>query len=806
MFRQLKCDDRAKLFPVAILISSDQERDEDSSGAGWGAIAPSAGQWSPWVCKCRAAFLALLVIVCAAGRTRMAVMGTSLRVLIVEDSSEDALLMARELKRGGYEPQLERVDTAEAMRAALDAKQWDVILADYALPKFSGPEALKIVQEKGLDVPFLIVSGAVGEELAVEVMRAGAHDYIMKDNLIRLLPAVKRELADAEVRRNRKRAEQSLRASEENFRNVIAKSADGAVVVDKNGVVCFMNPVAEALLGRKRSGLLGEPFGLALAPGETRELKLAGDGREPTIAEVRVVDTEWEGQLAYLVSLRDVTDRKQAALEMARLARFPSEDPNPVLRVSQDGMVLYANTASKPVLDLFKCRVGGYLKRHWRQEVANVLKTGVSKQIEVKCKEHNFCLAFVPVTGADYVNVYGRDITEQRTLETQVRQAAQLESVGRLAGGIAHDFNNILTGISGYAQLLLAQVSEETPVGQDVRQIYSLANRAGELIRQLLALGRRQPIQPTVLNINALIENISPMLRRLIGEDIELVFALDPQLGNVRGDSAQIEQVLMNLAANSRDAMPHAGKFTIETSNVELDQEYASKHLGVKPGDYVLLAVRDTGCGMDDATLQHVFEPFFTTKERGKGTGLGLASVYGIVKQHEGSIWVYSEPGKGTTFKVYLPRVQVETGEAKRSGQVEEPSGGTETILVVEDDETIRELTGRILEELGYRALAAGKPSEAEAICRGGGERIALLLTDVVLPEQSGRELYGRLAQIEPGLKVLYVSGYGGESVVNHGLLPHDAPFLEKPFSPTDLARKLREVLDGCTATKTSQR
>ena len=389
------------------------------------------------------------------------------------------------------------------------------------------------------------------------------------------------------------------------------------------------------------------------------------------------------------------------------------------------------------------------------------------------------------------------DVTQRRVLEVQLRLSQRMEAVGRLAGGIAHDFNNLLTGIIGYAQLLLGQVEEDSPAGRDLAQVRELADRAATLTRQLLAFSRRQILEPIVLNINTLVENITRMLQRIIGEDIDLQLAVAPDLGNVRADPAQVEQVLMNLAVNARDAMPNGGKLTIETANVVLDQEYANGHIAVTPGPHVMLAVSDTGHGMDEETQQHVFEPFFTTKEAGEGTGLGLATVYGIVKQHGGNIWVYSEPGEGTTFKVYLPRVEEEAEALPSGGPEGNPARGTETILVVEDERMVRDLVKRVLEGRGYTVLTAASPGEAEQVLDCHREEIALLLTDVVLPERSGRELYETLAESRPSLKVLYISGYTGNAISHRGVLEAGTAFLQKPFTPDALAGKVREVLDA---------
>ena len=388
------------------------------------------------------------------------------------------------------------------------------------------------------------------------------------------------------------------------------------------------------------------------------------------------------------------------------------------------------------------------------------------------------------------------DITQRKQLEEQLHQAAKMETVGRLAGGVAHDFNNILTGIKGYAQFLLAGAAEGTTAQSDLLEINRLTNRAADLTRQLLAFSRKQALQRVVLDLNEVIANAMKMLMRLISEHIELKFAPAPALGRIEADPGQIEQVLMNLAVNARDAMPEGGKLTIDTANVYLDREYASTHVGVTPGHYVLLAVTDTGCGMEQATQDRVFEPFFTTREVGRGTGLGLSTVYGIVKQHGGNIWVYSEPGRGTTFKIYLPRTDADTREVPEE-EGEDVPRGSETILLVEDEEPVRAVAERTLSLQGYTVLSAANAEEAERLLAQQDQHIHLLLTDVVMPGRSGRALYERLAPGRPSLKVLYTSGYTDDAIVHHGVLDEGTAFLQKPFNPESLARKVREVLDG---------
>jgi len=390
-----------------------------------------------------------------------------------------------------------------------------------------------------------------------------------------------------------------------------------------------------------------------------------------------------------------------------------------------------------------------------------------------------------------------RDITEQRKLEEQFRQAQKMEAVGRLAGGVAHDFNNLLTVITSYSDILLEDLAPQDPRREDVEEIRKAAVSAAGLTHQLLAFSRQQVLEPRVLDVNAVLASAEKLLKRLLGEDIELVTALTPQLGAVKADPGQLEQVIVNLAVNARDAMPDGGKLTIETAKADMDEAYVWDHPLAKPGPYVMLAVSDTGVGMDEQTQRRIFEPFFTTKEAGKGTGLGLATVYGIVKQSGGFIWVYSELGNGTTFKIYLPRVDEPVETVTAPVAPTESLRGTETVLLVEDAAAVRAVTRQVLDRLGYTVLEAPNGAAALHLATKHHGPIQLLLTDVIMPELGGRQLAEQLTALRPELRVLYASGYTDDAVVRHGVLKPGIAYLQKPFTPEVLARKVREVLDS---------
>jgi two-component system cell cycle sensor histidine kinase/response regulator CckA len=396
----------------------------------------------------------------------------------------------------------------------------------------------------------------------------------------------------------------------------------------------------------------------------------------------------------------------------------------------------------------------------------------------------------------EVLEIIAEDVTERRILEDQFRQAQKMEAVGRLAGGVAHDFNNLLMVISGYTYVLMNQLGVSDPRRKKAEAIQEATERAAGLTRQLLAFGRKQVLELKVIDLNLVVSNISRLLRPLIGEDVEVLITCDRNLGRTKADPGQVEQVIMNLAVNARDAMPSGGKLIIETGNVELDDNYQRAHASVKPGRYVMLAVSDTGCGMDAETQSRIFEPFFTTKEKGKGTGLGLSTVYGIVKQSGGYIFAYSETGRGTTFKIYLPRVEESAPEVVPERRTRVGCRGSETVLLVEDEESVRELIAEALKAQGYNVLVAGNGQEALALAAPANCRIQLMITDVVMPGMSGRELATRLAESRPGTRVLYLSGYTEDAILHHGVLDPGTAFLQKPFSLDALACKVREVLD----------
>ncbi len=635
-------------------------------------------------------------------------MPTPIRILIVEDSDDDADLLLRDLRRADYDVTFERVQTEDEMRRALP-KDWDLIISDYSLPQFDARDALRVVAESTLDIPLIIVSGTIGEETAVEALHMGARDFLVKGRPSRLRPSVERELRERASRAARRKAEQALRASELRFRRLWESGVVGITIARPSGGIVEANDAFLTMVGYSREDLhAGEVSWADMTPPEMHHLN---DVAVELLAS-RGIAPPWEK--AY---------------------------------IRKDGRRV-------PVL-----------------------------------------VAVATLEDASNISI-SLDLTDRKELEEQFRQAQKMEAVGSLAAGVAHDFNNLLTVILSYASLSLETLRDGDPLRDDIREILRAGERAQDVTRQLLAFSRKQMLQPRVVQLSAIAESMEKMLRRMVGEDVRLSFVTPRSTGRVYADPGQIEQIIMNLVVNARDAMRDGGTITIETGNVTLDAAYAAQHHGVAPGPYVMIAVTDTGAGMDAATRARIFEPFFTTKSQGEGTGLGLSTVYGIVKQSSGHIWVYSEVGKGTTFKVYFPR----TDRSARSPSSEMPPvtlRGTETILVVEDEDQVRDIMSTILRRQGYNVLEAQNGGEASLISTSFGAKIHLLITDVIMPRMTGRAVAELLGAQRPEMKVLYVSGYTENSVVHHGVLDEGIAFLAKPITPASLTRKVREVLEG---------
>jgi len=637
-------------------------------------------------------------------------MNLPLRMLQVEDSESDAALIARQMERAGYDVYTRRVEDAAEMRKALE-EDWDVVISDHRMGQFDAPAALMILQESGRDIPFLVVSGTISQDLAVGMMKSGAHDYLLKSDLARLAPAVEREIRDARTRQKRREAEAELRESQE--RLAISMDATQLGTFDyfpKTGKIVLSETCRRHFGSRDETELTFERYRSAIHP----------DDRARYEAAIRSANSSSLARLAVEFRAIGIDDGVERWL-------------------SAWGRVFF-DAAGEPV-------------------------------------------RFIGVT---------QDITGRKRLEEQFRQSQKLESVGRLAGGVAHDFNNLLTVITGYSEMALNELPPGDPLRDPLTEISAAATRASDLTRQLLTFSRRQVARAHPIEINVLLRNFEKMLARLLGEEIELVLSLDPAGGMFVADPGHIEQVVMNLAVNSRDAMPEGGKLMIETSRIYADEDFCAAHLSVKEGPFIVVAVTDTGTGMTEDVRAHIFEPFFTTKEPGKGTGLGLSTVWGIVQQSGGTIWVYSEPGRGTTFKLLFPAVEQNGDEAQAPSAGAIPSG-VETVLLAEDEAGVRKYTRQILERYGYVVLASADGHEALRTAQEYPGRIDLLLTDAVMPRMSGAELAAQFAELRPGVPVMCISGYSDRMWPE---AQDGGNYVQKPFTPEQLLRQVRAVLD----------
>lgn len=908
-----------------------------------------------------------------------------LKVLFVEDSERDAALLTRHLISSGYKLDSIRVETEEQFTKALHQKDWDIILSDYSLPTFNALSALFLLKANELETPFIIVSGTIGEEVAVEAMRLGVSDYFMKDNLARLVPAIERELEDVKVRKQKRELEdakgQSLRElaeaqrlthigswtwdlvtdtitwSDELFRifglepapqappfaelkekyfhpedaEIVAAELQTAFATTANfdfslrlyrpdgtlrhlhalgrgtadetgrsvlyfgtaqdvteqkqweekqrmllatiedqsdrlrnvidnipGVVWesalspsggrsvnFVSDYIEKLLGYSVKEWSSSPnFGRTIIHPDDHDkverevAKLIETGEDSTSFEFRWIakngDVKWvqtktaaiKDEAGTVVGLRgvtiDITERKAAEFAVSE-----SEERYRLLFANNPIPMWVYDLESLAFLEVNNAAVQHY--GYSRSEFLSMRLTDIRDSAEVDALEKNVAAIDGPIStprvwkhrksdGAEISVeitahsldfnghrsrlVLANDVTERQLLEHQLRHSQKMEAIGVLAGGIAHDFNNLLTVINGYADLMMLTAPErEGQFWGNLQDIREAGERAAGLTRQLLAFSRKQVLAPKVLDLNTVVSDLEKMLRRIIGENIDFRTLGDEDLLPISADPGQIEQIVMNLVVNARDAMPYGGKLTIETHNVELTETYARSHISVKPGKYVMLAISDTGIGMTEETQRRIFEPFFSTKEVGHGTGLGLSMVYGIVKQSGGNIWVYSEPERGTTFKIYLPAVRSELSPPVEFADRPDLNGN-ETILLVEDEAMVRKLARNVLELFGYRVLEAASGPEALKLCESESCQIDLLLTDVVMPEMSGKELAVGIAECCPKTGILFMSGYTDNAIVHQGVIDEGSHFVQKPFQTDVLLRKVREVLDSVTRTK----
>lgn len=945
-------------------------------------------------------------------------MDKKLNILIIEDSESDLGLVTRILNKSSLLKKYLCVETADDFKQALQSNSFDVILADYELPQFNAPAALEILKKSGLDIPFIVVTGNVGEDVAVKLMKKGAHDYLLKKELTRLPEAIRREVSEAQIRlkrrqaeneiqeratrleliadigkrttailelqellqqtvtlvketfdyynvviwlengkyivlqatalpkerqfigkarlkigvegitgwvakngrqlcvpdvskdkryykelekvktnselavpirlkdkiigvldaqstqldafkkidvftlqtiadqlaiaienarlfeaaqveiAERKLAEEALQRSEEKFRQLFMDLPDAIFLsrfaCDNAGQIVNVNPAAERQTGYSRDELIGMNILQDLVLQEVKkaqdvqrekellkrnsiqfsEKKRRKDGSEYW-TEVVITLIEYENEKVALSVNRDITEQKQAEEEIRKLTLSVEQSPASIVITDLQGNIEYVNPTFSELtgysLDEVKGKNPNVLKsgemsadeykklwdtissgRVWRGEFHNKKKNG-----ELYWESAIISPIKNSEGAATHYLAVKEDITEIKQLQQQLIQAQKMETIGQLAGGVAHDFNNMLGVILGYSELLLMKIDPSQMLHSDLQEIQKAALNSTNLTRQLLTFARKQAVIPQVLDLNETINGIIKMLKRLISEQIELCWKPESDLWAIKIDPSQVNQILANLCVNARDAIKGVGKITIKTNKVSVDQAYCVANPGLVPGEYVLLTVSDNGSGIDENIIDKIFEPFFTTKDVGKGTGLGLATIYGIVKQNDGYIYVYSEPEQGTTFKVYLHR-HSDTDRIDKDKEQEIPIVyGRETILLVEDEQENLEMTKKMLERLGYHVLAASTPSEAIRLAGEYADDIDLLLTDVIMPEMNGRSLAKKLVSEKPDLKYIFMSGYSGEVFANGDIKNKDVYFIQKPFSLNTLATEIRKVVES---------
>lgn len=757
-------------------------------------------------------------------------------ILVVDDDPATAELQQRRLQRAGYRTYF-AFDTVDAIQH-IESKNISLVVLDYRLAdNRTGLEFYEQLKRRGFNPPTILVTGFSNESLIVQALRAGVRDFVAKspDYLDYLPNAVRQVLEKVET-------EKRLRDSEARQAAILESALDAVVTIDDAGRVVEFNRTAETLFGYARDAVLGRALTNLVVPPESREafesnLRFyreagadAAPRRRSELTVMRADGSRFSGEMSISVAneggrrlfaahIRDLTRSKHLEAGL-RLQQRALEEINEGILFTDaqqpDDPIVYVNPAFERLTGY---RLSEVLGKNYRflhgpktdraaaEKLHQAIVARRACSVELLNYRADGTTAWHAVSMAPLHDDRGRvthfvgvlfDVGQRRFLEEQLRQSQKMEAVGRLAGGIAHDFNNLLTIILGNASFAIEELpSNPTQATECLREVVGASNRAAALTNQLLVFSRKQVLEPRAVRIDVVVADLEKMLRRLIGEDVALTLKNQHDLWAIKLDPGQVEQIVLNLVVNARDAMPDGGSLIVTTENVELDAAYAEMRPDVTPGSYVKLSVSDTGCGIAPDVLPHLFEPFFTTKAPGEGTGLGLATVFGIVKQAGGHITVYSEPGQGAVFNVYFPRHDEVLRSRDVTGLDSGVSSGTETILLVEDEDQVRKLAVIILKTAGYQVLESSDGVQALRSAVEHGGPIDLLITDVVMPGMSGRQTAEQLKTRQPSLKVLYVSGYTNDAVVTRGALPRGTAFLQKPFTQNTLLHKVRQVLDS---------
>ncbi|MGC9194666.1 MAG: PAS domain S-box protein [Syntrophobacteraceae bacterium] len=759
-----------------------------------------------------------------------------LRVLLVEDCESDEGLLVRLLERGGYATLHERVETFEEMTQALANNDWDMIIADFNMPAFDAPSALKVLQETKRDIPFIVVSGSIGEDAAVAMMKAGAHDYVMKDSLARLVPAVRRELSEAEVRRKNRQAEEALRESEERYRALYEDNPTMYFTIKSDGRVLSVNRCGAQELGYRVDELVGSPVIDVFYPEDREHVltsfekclqnpmqvfhwefrKVRKDGSLLWVKEAARSVPQADGSMVVLVVCEDVTENKKAEEELRRLVTAIEQCAEAIFITDVARIIRYVNPAFESISGYSKEEaVGrhiGILKsnRHgeaFYAEARNTLRRQevwsgrvISRKKDGTTYEADATASPVKDAAGDLIGyvVIHKDITDEVRMERQIRQTQKLEALGTLAGGIAHDFNNVLTAVMGFSQMAHYKLPESSPIRNDIERVLQASARASELVRQILTFSRKTEHEPKPVRMAPIINEVLGLLRPSLPATIDIRCDIEAAAAEnlIMADETQIHQILMNLATNAAHAMRKTGgTLSIRLYSLESDETLLGLSTDLRPGQYVCLSVSDTGRGMESEVLDRIFDPYFTTKGPNQGTGLGLAVVQGIVRAHGGAINVSSEPGSGAVFDVFFPRVEGYSAPEASQAAPDSIGCGSERILLVDDEELLTELVKEMLESIGYEVTALTESKKALELFQAKPGLFDLVITDMTMPNLTGKDLAEEILKIRADIPVLLCTGFS--DILNDKLASEAGirEVLMKPFAMGDLVKAIGRAL-----------